>query len=93
MPWANGRVVHLLLVCRMTAIKVSDGIAEESSSDNYDQVVFTHNVETIEAFSSHIAPVSAEKACTKGCINVMTWALWTGDGSLPEGFTVQNMYT
>ena len=62
MPWANARVVHLLSVCRMTAIKVGDGIAEESSSADYDQVMFTQNVETIEAFSSHVVPVKVGKA-------------------------------
>ena len=78
MPLVNARLAHLLSVHRMTAIKVCDGIAEESSSDNYDQVVFTQNVETIEAFSSHIVMVKAEKACIRGHINVMTQALWTG---------------
>ena len=34
MLWANARVAHLLLVHRMTAIKVGDDIVEESSSDN-----------------------------------------------------------
>ena len=52
MPWMNVRVAYLLSVHRMTAIKVGDGTAEESSSDDYDQVMFTQNVETIEAFSS-----------------------------------------
>ena len=47
MPWANARVVHLLSECRMTAVKVGDGTAEESSPDNYDQVMFTQNVETM----------------------------------------------
>ena len=93
MPQVNDRVTHLLLVCRMTAVKVGDGIAEESGSDDYDQVVFTWNVETIEAFSSHIVLVKVEKACTGGCINVMTQALQTGDGSLPWGLTIQNTYT
>ena len=37
--------------------------------DDYDQVMFTQNVETIEAFSSHVVPVKAEKAYTGGCIN------------------------
>ena len=37
MPWANVRVAHLLLVCRMMAMKVGDGIVEESHSDCYDQ--------------------------------------------------------
>ena len=50
MPWANARVAHLLLVCRMTAIKVGDGIEEESNSDDYNQVMSTPNVETTEAF-------------------------------------------
>ena len=71
MPWANARVVHLLLACGMTAVKVGDGTVEECSTDDYDQVMFTQNVETIEAFSSHVVPVKAEKAYTGGCINVM----------------------
>ena len=50
MPWVNARVAHLLLVCRMTAVEVGDGIEEESSSDGYDQVMFTQNVETVDAF-------------------------------------------
>ena len=37
----------------MTAAKVGNGNMEESNSDDYDQVMFTQNVETIEAFSSH----------------------------------------
>ena len=69
----------------MTAIEVGDGIAEEPSSDDYDQVFFTQNVETIEAFSSCMVLVRAEKAYTGGFINVMTQALWTGDSSLLQG--------
>ena len=88
-PWANTRVAHLLLVCRMTAIKVGDGIAEESSSDEYDQVMFTQNVDHIEAFSSCVVPVKAKKSYTGGCINIMTQALWTEDRFLPQGLTVQ----
>ena len=72
MPWANARVAHLLSVHRMTVIKVGDGVAEKSSSDNYDQVVFILNVETIEAFSFHIVLVRAEKACTRRHTNIMT---------------------
>ena len=41
MPWPNARVAHLLSVCRMTAMEVDDGTEEESSSDGYDQVMFT----------------------------------------------------
>ena len=64
MPWANARVPHLLLICRMMAMKVGDGIAEESSLDGYDQVMFNQDVETIEAFSSHVLPVTLENVLT-----------------------------
>ena len=30
-PWVNASVAHLLSVCRMAAVKVSNGIAEESN--------------------------------------------------------------
>ena len=84
-PWANARVAHLLSVCRMAAFKVGDGAAEECSPDNYNQVMFTQNVETIEAFSSHVVPMKVEKAYTGGCINIMAQALQTKDGSLLQG--------
>ena len=89
----NARVVHLLSVHRMTAIKVDDGTAEECGPDDYDQVMFTQTIETIEAFSSHMVLVKVEKAYTRGHINVMAQALWTEDGSLLQGLTVQNTYT
>ena len=93
MPWVNARVAHLLSVFRMTAVKVGDGIVEESSSDSYNQVMFTQNIETIEAFSSHMVPVKVGKAYTGECINIMVQALWAKDSSLPQGLTIQNMYT
>ena len=93
MPWANARVTHLLLVCRMMAIEVGDNMAEESKSDNYDQVMSTQSVETIEAFSSHMVLMKVERAYTGECINIMVQALWMEDGSLLLGLTVQNMYT
>ena len=92
-PWANPRVAHLLTVCRMTAIKVGDGIADESSSDDYGLVMFSQNVETIEAFSSCVVPVKVGRSYTGGCINIMVQAVWNKDGSLPQGLTIQNMYT
>ena len=76
MPWANARVAHLLVVHRMTAIMVGDKFIVEPSSDDYDEVVFTQNVETIEAFSSHVVQVRVERAPTGGHINVMTLSLW-----------------
>ena len=93
MPWVNARVAHLLLVCRVAAVKIGDGTVEESDSDNYDQVIVTQNVETIEAFFSHVVLVKVRKAYTGGCINVMAQVLWAGDSSLQQGLTVQNMYT
>ena len=61
MPGVNARVAYLLSVHRMTAVKVGDGIAEEPSSDDYNQVMFTQNVETIEAFSSCMVLVKVKK--------------------------------
>ena len=92
-PWVNTRVVHLLSVCRMMAIKVGDDTAEESSTDDYDQLMFTQNVETIEAFSSHMVLVKVERAYTGEHINIMVQALQTEDASLPQGLAIQNMYT
>ena len=93
MPWVNARVAHLLSVHRMTAVKVGDGTAGECGPDDYNQVMFTQDIETIEAFSSHVVLVKVEKAHTEGCINVMAQAFQTEDGSLPQGLTIQNMYT
>ena len=62
MPWVNARVAHLLSVHRMTAVMVGDEFMVKSSSDDYDKVEFTWNVETIEAFSSHAVQVRAEMA-------------------------------
>ena len=93
MPWANARVAHLLSVCRMSTVEVGDGFKEEPNPDGYDQVMFTQNVETIEPFSSHVVLVKVGRAYTGECINVMVQALWTEDGSLPQGLTVQNTYT
>ena len=93
MPWANARLAHLLRVCRMMTAEVGDGIKEEPNPDGYDQVMFTQNVETIEPFSSYMVPVKVGRANTGECINIMAQALWTEDGSLPQGLTVQNTYT
>ena len=77
MPWVNARVADLLSVCRMTAVEVGDGTEEESSSDGYDQVMFTQNAETVDAFSFHIVPGKAGRAYTGKCMNIMVQALWT----------------
>ena len=93
MPWANAKVAHLLLVCRMKTVEVGDGPKEEPNPDGYNEVMFTQNVETIDPFSSHVVPVKVERVYTREHINVMVQALHTEDGSLPQGLTVQNTYT
>ena len=93
MPWANVRVAYLLFVYRMITMEVGDSIMEEPNPDGYDQVMFTQNVETIEPFSSHVVPVKVGRAYTGEHINIKVQVLWTEDGSLPQGLTVQNTYT
>ena len=93
MLWANARVAHLLLVCRMPTMEVGDGLKEEVDTDGYDQLMYTQNTETIEPFTSCVIPVKAGRAYMGECINVMVQALKTEDGSLQQGLTVQNMYT
>ena len=85
MPWVNARVAYLLSVHGMTTLEVGDGIAEEPNPDNYDQVMFTQTVETIEPFSSCVVWVKAKRAYTGERINIMVQALHTEDGSFPQG--------
>ena len=92
-PWVNARVANLLSVHRMMTMEVRDGPKEEPDPAGYDQLMYTQNVETIEPFSSHIIPVKAGRVYTGEHINIMVQALQTEDGSLPQGLTVQNMYT
>ena len=72
---------------------VGDKTVEDSSPNGYDEVVITKNAETIDAFSSHVIPMNVEKAYIGQCINVMTQALQTKDGSLLQGLNVQNAYS
>ena len=93
MPWANARAAHLLSVHRMTPIEVGNGQEEIFDVNDYDPLIYTQKAETTEPFSSHIVPVKTGKAYVGECIDVMIQALWTQDGSLPQGLTVQNTYT
>ena len=93
MPWANARVAHLLSVCKAVATVVDNETAESANLNGYDAVVIRRNMETIDAFSSGVIPVKVGKAYTGECINIMTQALQTKDGSLPQGLTIQNAYT
>ena len=49
--------------------------------------------EALKQYTSQVIPIKAEKAYKGECINVMTQVLWTKDGSLLQGLTVQNAYT
>ena len=65
----------------------------KSSLDEYDEVVVTKNMKTVDIFSSCVIPMKVEKAYMGEHINVMTQALQAEDGSLPQGLTIQNAYT
>ena len=93
MPWANARVAHLLSVHRAVATLLEDQILEGANTNGYDEVVFMRNAETIEAFSSWVISIKAEKAYTGELMNIMTQALQTEEGALPQGLTIQNAYT
>ena len=75
MQWVNTWVAHLLSVQRATATVEDIQAAGKSSSSEYNEVVVTKNMETIDAFSSHGIPMKAEKVYTGERINVMTQAL------------------
>ena len=93
MPWANARVAYLLLVHRMMSMEVVDGKKEEVDVNSYDQLMYTQNAETIKPFSSQVVLVKAGRAYVGECINIMVQTLQAQDGSLPQGLTIQNMYT
>ena len=93
MPGANTRAAHLLSVHRMAPLEVDDGQKEEVDMNSHDHLMYVQNAETIEPFSSCIVPVKTGRAYTGEHINIMVQALQTQDGSLPQGLTVQNMYT
>ena len=92
MPWVNAWVAHLLSVQRATATVEDTQAVGKSRPSEYDEVVVTTNTETIDAFSSHVIPMKAEKVYTGEKISVMTQALRAEDGLLPQGLTVQNTY-
>ena len=93
MPWVNSQVAYLLAIQQATATVENDKVATgESDPSEYDEVVTTKDTKTIDAFSSHIIHARMGMAYTGEGINVMTQALWTEDGSLLQGLTVQNAY-
>ena len=72
---------------------VDDQTMKESGPDEYDEVVITKNMETVDAFSCCVIPMKAKKAYMGEHINITTQALWTEHGSLLQGLTIQNTYT
>ena len=74
-PLANARVARLLSVGRAAATVVGDQATGKSNPSEYDKVVITRNTETVDAFSSHVIPVKAQRAYTGERMNVMTQAL------------------
>ena len=98
MPWqCHGQMpgwpISFQSVQRPTATVEDSQTVENSCPSEYDEVFITKNVETIEAFFSHVIPMKTERAYLRGRINVMTQALRVEDRSLSQGLTVQNMYT
>ena len=91
MPWVNAWVAHLLSMHRAAATEVDDQTSKSTNPIGYDEVVFMRNMDTIEAFSSHVISIKVEKAYTGECINIMTQAIQTEDSSLPQGLTIQNV--
>ena len=54
MPWENAQVAHLLSVWRAAAMVEDDQTAGNSNLGGYNEMVLTKNIETIDAFSSHV---------------------------------------
>ena len=94
MPWANAQVAYLLAVWQATATMEDDRVvAGGSNPSDYDEVVTSKDTKIMDAFSSHVIHARTQTAYTGEGINVMTQALHTEDGCLPQGLTVQNAYT
>ena len=93
MLWANARVANLLAVWRMTPVEVGNG--QEEGYDTYkdNPLMYTQKAETLEPFSSHVIPVKRVKVYLGECINIMVQALYTQDGTLLPGLTMENTYT
>ena len=93
MPWANARAAHLLAIRRMAPVKVGNDREEGYNTSQDGFVMHTQKVETLEPFSSHVIPMKMMEAHLGEHLNVMVQALYTQDGTLPPGLTMQNTYT
>ena len=93
MLWANIRAAHLLVIRRMTPIEVGSDQEGGWDTDQDSPLMYTQKVETLEPFSSYVAPVKTAEAYLGERLNVMVQALHAQDGTLPPDLTMQNMYT
>ena len=93
MPWVNVRAAHLLAVQRMMPVEMGNDQEEGYITDKDSPLMYTQKAETLEPFSSLVIPMKATKAYLGECLNIMVQALYTQDGALPPGLTMQNMYT
>ena len=72
-----GQVVHVMKEVEM------DALAMPWANARAAHLLAVHRMMPMEVGDGHLGE----------CINVMVQALWTQDGSLPPGLTVQNTYT
>ena len=92
-PWVNAWVPYLLAVWCAAAMVEDKFAVGVSDPIEYDKVVTTKDTKMIDAFSSHIIHVRTRNACMDVRLSVMTQDLCAEDGSLPQGLTIQNVYT
>ena len=91
--WVNAQVAHLLSVQRAATMVEDEQTDGNPNLGGYNEIVLNKNIETINAFSSHVIITKASTAHTSEKIDVMTKALCIEDGSLPWGLMVQKAYT
>ena len=92
--WVNVNVAYLLAVQWATATLEVDKVPTKVlDPTECDEAVTTKDSEMIDAFSSRIIQAQTKTAFTGVRLNVMTHALHTEEGSLPQGLMIQNAYT
>ena len=89
----NARAAHLLAIRRKAPVKVGNDQKEGYNTNQDGFMMHTQKVETLEPFSSHVIPVKTMEAYLGEHLNVMMHALYTQDGTLLPGLTMQNIYT
>ena len=93
-PWVNTQVAYLLAVWWPIALVEDDKFATKVlDPTKFNEVVTTKDSKMIDAFLSQIIHVRMRTAFTGVKLNVMTRVLYTEEGLLPQGLTIQNTYT